>query len=141
VDKQALSMRLDIFQKLRRCHLLELRDQLADAPPVEGAGQWREKVTGNCEREELGQRDGRGFEFRRPLAGLDRPGLAGRAAIGAFLGLRDGVAELLQKLDVAADVLVGHFVDHAAVAEPALELSDRERIAGAEQDVDQVKDT
>ena len=136
MNKQAFLVGLDIVQQLRRRHLLKLRDELTDSPPVKRAGQRREEVARHCQREQLRQRDGGGFEFLRPLAGLDRPSLTGGAAIGPLLGLLHGIAELLQKLDVAADVLVGHLVNHAAVTEAVLELRGRERMAGAEQDVD-----
>jgi len=58
---------------------------------------------------------------------------------GVLLRLLHRIAEFLQKLDVAADVLVGHRVDDATVAEQLLQFGSGMRPAGAEEDVDEVE--
>ena len=61
---------------------------------------------------------------------------------GARSSVRHRTPELRRRpgcTDVVKDVVVGQLVDHAAVTEPALELRRGERMAHAEEDVDQVK--
>ena len=112
---------------------------MADAAPVKRARERGQEIPGDGQREKFGQRDRRRDQFDLAPARLDGPGLAGRTAGGPLPRPLHGVAEFFQKLEIAADVFVGHLLDHTPTAEQTLQFRRGKRVPGTEEDVDQVE--
>ncbi len=140
MDDEPLLVVVHVGEQFRRDELLDPRKQLAETVPVDGSRERSDEVSRDGEREQFGQRHGWGGELVGSPARLDRPAGRRPAAVRRLLHAFEGVAELLEKLEVAADVLVGHLVDHAPAAELRLQLGDRKRMPRAEEDVDEMKD-
>ena len=96
----------DILEQFRRGDPLHSSEQLADAPPIERAGERHEKIAGHCQRKQLRQRDGRTGQFPPPAPHLQRPRLHPPPQRREFFRRAQRIAKLLEKIDVATDVLV-----------------------------------